>query len=63
MEAIISVDMKDGWVKAVCEGTGRPIRILDCMPHPEGGGHSLFEIEAKETEIEPSQNRSRRILT
>jgi len=52
MEAIISVDMKDGWVKAVCEGTGRPIRILDCMPHPEGGGHSLFEIEAKETEID-----------
>jgi predicted DNA binding protein len=52
MEAIISVDMKDGWVKAVCEGTGRPIRILDCMPHPEGGGHSLFEIEAKENEID-----------
>lgn len=52
MEAVICVDMKDGWVKAVCEGTGRPIRILDCMPQPEGGGRSLFEIEANEAELE-----------
>jgi predicted DNA binding protein len=52
MEAVICVDMKDGWVKAVCEGTGRPIRILYCMPQPEGGGRSLFEIEAEEAELE-----------
>lgn len=52
MEAVLTVEMPDGWVKEISCRFNAPIRILDCVPCGGGGGRSLFEMETEEGDLE-----------
>lgn len=45
IEASITLEMPDNWVKAVGSKFPTPIRFIECMPFGDTGGRSLVEIE------------------
>jgi predicted DNA binding protein len=45
IEASITLEMPDNWVKVVGSKFPTPIKFIECLPYGESGGRSLVEIE------------------
>lgn len=51
MEAVLIVEMPDGWVKEISCRYNALIRIMDCVPSGDGGGRSFFKIKTDEADL------------
>ncbi|MBN1109913.1 MAG: helix-turn-helix domain-containing protein [Methanomassiliicoccales archaeon] len=52
IEAVLQVDIPDGWVHDISSKFDVPVRILDCIPFGEKGARSFVELECDDPEMQ-----------
>jgi len=52
IEAVLEVNIPDGWVHDISSDFSVPVRILDCIPYGDKGARSFVEIECNDPEMQ-----------
>lgn len=58
IEAVLEVDIPDGWVHDISSNFEVPVRILDCVPFGDRGARSFVELECDDPEMQQIISRA-----
>ncbi|MCX6651454.1 MAG: helix-turn-helix domain-containing protein [Methanomassiliicoccales archaeon] len=58
IEAVLEVDIPDGWVHDISANFDVPVRILDCIPFGDKGARSFVELECDDPEMQQIVSRA-----
>jgi predicted DNA binding protein len=58
IEAVIEVNIPDGWVHDISVNFNVPVRILDCIPIGDKGARSFVELECDDAEMQQIVSRA-----
>ncbi len=58
IEAVLEVNIPDGWVHDISADFDVPIRILDCIPFGDRGARSFVELECDDPEMQQIVSRA-----
>jgi len=58
IEAVLEVNIPDGWVHDISSDFDVPVRILDCIPFGDKGARSFVEVECDDPEMQQIVSRA-----